>query len=61
MAGLVLTVVLTPIIFILKEAVLYHPPALGDLSLQDILNAFRHGTYRQALAANWQLDEVRNF
>jgi uncharacterized protein len=61
LAGLVLTVVLTPVIFILNEAVLYHPPASGDLSLQGILSAFRHGTYGQVLAANWQLDEVRNF
>jgi uncharacterized protein len=61
LAGLVLTVFITPVIFILNEAVLYHPPASGDLSLQDILSAFRHGTYGQVLAANWQLDEVRNF
>lgn len=61
LAGLVLTVVVTPVIFILNEAVLYHPPAPGDLSLQGILSAFRHGTYGQVLAANWQLDEVRNF
>jgi uncharacterized protein len=60
-AGLVLSVVLTPVIFILNEAVLYHPPTLGDLSLQGVLNAFQHGTYGQVLAANWQLDEVRNF
>jgi uncharacterized protein len=61
LAGLVLTVFLTPVIFILNNVVLYHSPAPGDLSLQGILNAFRHGTYRQVLAANWQLDEVRNF
>ena len=61
LAGLVLTVVLTPVIFILNEVVLYHPPIPGDLSLQGILNAFRHGTHGQVLAANWQLDEVRNF
>jgi uncharacterized protein len=60
-AGLVLSVVLTPVIFILNEAVLYHPPRLGDLSLQGVLNAFKHGTYGKVLAANWQLDEVRNF
>jgi uncharacterized protein len=61
LAGLVLTLFLTPVIFILNEAVLYHPPAPGDSSLQGILSAFRHGSYRQVLAANWQLDEVRNF
>jgi uncharacterized protein len=61
LAGLVLTVFITPVLFILNEAVLYHPPAPGDLSLQGILNAFRHGTYGQVLAANWQLDEIRNF
>jgi hypothetical protein len=26
-----------------------------------MLSAFRHGTYGQALVANWQLDELRNF
>jgi uncharacterized protein len=41
--------------------VLDHPPAPGDLSLQESLSAFRHGTYVQVLAANWQLDEIRNF
>lgn len=60
-AGLVLTVILTPIIFILNESVLSHPSTQGDLSFQGILSAFRHGTYGQVLAANWQLDEVRNF
>jgi uncharacterized protein len=60
-AGLLLTVVLTPVIFILKEALLHHQPAVGDLSLQGILDAFGHGNYGQVLAANWQLDEIRNF
>jgi uncharacterized protein len=61
LAALVLAVVVTPILFILIEAVLYFPPVPGDLSWQGILNAFRQGTYGQVLAANWQLDEVRNF
>lgn len=60
-AGLVLTVVITPIIFILNEAVLHHTAAPTDLSLNGLLNAFRYGTYGQVLAAHWQLDEVRNF
>jgi len=60
-AGLVLTVVITPVIFIINEAVVFFPPVPRDLSPQGILSAFRHGTYGQVLAANWQLDEVRNF
>src|SRR5688500_16392112 len=38
-AGLVLAVVVTPILFILIEAVLYFPPVPGDLSWPGILNA----------------------
>jgi uncharacterized protein len=61
LAGLVLAGVVTPVFFILIEAVWYFPPVPGDLSWQEIVNAFRQGTYGQVLAANWQLDEVRNF
>ncbi|CAA9287014.1 MAG: hypothetical protein AVDCRST_MAG56-4298 [uncultured Cytophagales bacterium] len=61
LGGLVLAVFLAPVLFILNEAVLYHPPSAGDLSLAGILAAFRDGSYGQVLAANWQLDEVRNF
>jgi uncharacterized protein len=61
LAGLVLAGVVTPVLFILIEAVLYFPPVPGDLSWQGIFDAFRQGTYGQVLAANWQLDEVRNF
>jgi len=59
--GLLLTLVVTPVLFILNALVLDHLPAAGDLSLPGILNAFRQGTYAQVLAANWQLDDVRNF
>ena len=59
--GLLLAVFLAPVLFILNEAVLYHPPAAGDLSPEGVLAAFRNGSYGQVLAANWQLDEVRNF
>jgi uncharacterized protein len=60
-SGLVLTVFITPVIFILNEAVMDHPPAAGALSLQGLLDTFQNGTYRQVLAANWQLDDIRNF
>jgi uncharacterized protein len=61
LSGLLLAVIVTPVLFILNQAVIYHPPAAGDLSLQGILDTFSYGTYRQVLAANWQLDEIRNF
>jgi uncharacterized protein len=61
LSGLLLAVIVTPVLFILNQVVFDHPPAAGDLSIQAILDTFRNGTYRQVLAANWQLDEIRNF